>query len=396
MLLIHKTVSLCDHCYKHIPANVIEEDNVIKIVKRCPEHGEMKAVVETDKDFYYSLEHTGEVKGFAQVLFEVTDRCQLNCPHCYHLPDNKTTDRAIDDIVRQVQSFPKEAVPMLAGAEPTLRPDFVELCKAISELGHKRLDVLTNGLRFADKEFAEQCFNAGLGQLSIGLNHHSYQGKAVHSKQLKAIKTALDVGFYISYVGYTLEDLAHLPDVLEEIKQIRHYSLENIWQFRIRCGSFVGRSSDSKRSYLSDTVKAVIDYLGKENCTIVGLDDNPYHVVVKYFGTSIRIIQWPDVTNIDMEELNTGPWCQFYDGPITNFVHQVITRDYYKNMNKPALDKCPSRYQHQTPDQVGKTYWKYNWKGPVEVTELDWTYIDRPKPIINLTLDKSNDPACRI
>jgi organic radical activating enzyme len=385
MLFIHKTISLCDHCYRHIPANVIEEDDSIKIVKRCPEHGEMRAVVETDKHFYYGLQHTAEVKGFNQILFEVTDRCQLNCPHCYHLPDNKTTDRAIEDIVCQVKEFSKEATPMLAGAEPTLRPDFVELCKAINDLGFKRLDVLTNGLRFADREFAQSCFDAGLGQLSIGLNHHSYQGEKIHAKQLTAIQTALDVGFYISYIGYTLETREHLPDVLDEIIRIRNFSIENIWQFRIRCGSFIGRSNDSKRSYLSDTVKAVIDYLGKDKCEIVGLDDNPYHVVIKYDGTSLRIIQWPDVTNIDMEELNTGPWCQFYTGPITNFVHQVITRDYYKNMNKSALDQCPPRYQHQTPEQVGKSYWKYNWQGPIEIEELDWTYVDRPKPIFTLT-----------
>lgn len=387
MLFIHKTVSICNHCYKHIPANVVEEDNVIKIIKQCPEHGIMSAIVEIDKDFYYSLRHTSEVKGYNQVLFEVTDRCQLNCPHCYHLPDNKSTDRAINDIVCQVRDFPKECTPMLAGAEPTLRSDFPQLCDEIQKLGFRRLDVLTNGLRFANYSFADQCKAAGLGQLSIGLNHWSYQGKVVHEKQLRAIQTALDTGFYISYIGYTLESLDHLPDVLEEIKIVRNYSIDRIWQFRIRCGSFIGRSSDSERSYLSNLVKSVINYYGKDECEIVGLDDNPYHVVVKWQGTSIRLIQWPDITNINMEELNVGPWCQFYQGPITNFVHQVITRDIYRNKNIPAPDLCPSRYHHQAPDVVGNSYWKYNWEGPKKVSSLDWDYIDntyKPKSIIRL------------
>jgi uncharacterized radical SAM superfamily Fe-S cluster-containing enzyme len=33
MLFIHKTVSLCDKCYRHIPGNVIEQDGQILLKK---------------------------------------------------------------------------------------------------------------------------------------------------------------------------------------------------------------------------------------------------------------------------------------------------------------------------------------------------------------------------
>jgi hypothetical protein len=48
-----------------------------------------------------------------------------------------------------------------------------------------------------------------------------------------------------------------------------------------------------------------------------------------------------------MEELKTGPWSQFYDGPVTNFVHQVITRDAFKNNGLPMLDTVPEDYQYK-------------------------------------------------
>lgn len=387
MLFIHKTVSLCDKCYRHIPATVYEKDGQILMTKKCEEHGEMTSVVEVDPEFYYGLQHDRDVEHFDQVLFEATDRCQLNCPHCYHLPDNKVQDKPIDQIVEQLTKFPSDCSPMLAGAEPTLRPDFVELCSKLSSLGFKQLELLSNGLRFDSEDFTKRVYDAGLRTMCLGLNHPSYQGETVHAKQLRGLKNMIDTGFLIGYVGYTIESYDHLPFILDEIKKI---SCPEITHFRIRCGSFIGRSSDQQRSYLSILVKKIKEILGDEVIPYSG-DDNPYHVMLNWNGIILRLIQWPDVTNIDLEELSTGPWCQFYDGPISNFVHQVITRDAFINMNMPMLDVIPERYQYRPMTGSDFDYWKTNWKGPVEFTEFDWTLegdrlpgkVKKVIPIIN-------------
>jgi hypothetical protein len=94
--------------------------------------------------------------------------------------------------------------------------------------------------------------------------------------------------------------------------------------------------------------------------------------MLNWKNTKLRLIQWPDVTNIDMEELATGPWGQFYNGPVTNFVHQVITRDAFKNNGLPMLDFCPVEYQYQSADSR-RTHWKNGWEGPIEVEDLIWT-----------------------
>lgn len=368
MLFIHKTVSLCNHCYKHIPAMVYENDDNILMVKKCPQHGEMHSVVETDTEFYYELKHSDDLyvntklyitKPFNQVLFEASDRCQLNCPHCYHLPDNKITDRKIEDVINQIREFPKNSVPMLAGAEATLRPDFIELCERINDLGFDQFDLLSNGLKFANVNWTKQVFNSGLGSICFGLNHHSYQGLKVHNKQLRALNNILEFG-HIGYVGYTIESYEHLSDILNEIKLLANVKIDH---FRIRCGSFIGRSSDKERAYLSNMYKYIKNILG-DDVKISESDNNLYHVMVNWNGIDIRLIQWPDVTNIDMEELNTGPWCQFYDGLITNFVHQVITRDAYKNMGLPKLDGVPEKYTYK--DKL-LNYWKDDWIKPVRI-----------------------------
>jgi hypothetical protein len=353
-----------------VPAIVYEQDNEIRMIKKCEEHGEIISVVEVDTNFYYGLKHDRDIDSFDQILFEASDRCQLNCPHCYHLPDNKTQDKPIEEIIEQLKQFPKDCVPMLAGAEATLRPDFVELCAEIDKLGFKAFSLLSNGIRFASEDFTQECFNAGLKVMCLGLNHYSYQGEAVHSKQLRGLDNLITQGYNIGYVGYTIEDYDHLPEILQEIKNINHIKINH---FRIRCGSFIGRSSDQQRGYLSILIKKIKDLLGDEVIAYSG-DDNPYHVMLQWNDIVLRIIQWPDVTNIDMEELATGPWCQFYDGPITNFVHQVITRDAYINMKLPMLDVMPSRYQYRSLSKDHFDYWKDNWQGPVPITEFNWSF----------------------
>jgi len=372
MKLIHKTVGLCNTCYRHVPANIYEQDDLIKMSKLCPDHGIMESIVETDKEFYYGLTHYEDNKDFTHVLLEASDRCQLECPHCYHLPDNKTTDIPISQLVQQIDKLPRTCIPMLAGAEATLRSDFVELCSEINKLDFDAFSVLTNGLRFYSEDFTKECYNAGLKRLSLGLNHHSYQGQKVHEKQLTAIRNILDTGYFIEYIGYTIESYDHLNDILQEIKTINH---SNINHYRIRCGSFIGRSSDQVRGYLSVLVNKVKEILGPEVKSYKG-DDNPYHVMLIWKDIKLRLIQWPDVTNIDLEELATGPWCQFYDDAvITNFVHQVIMRDAIKNNNLPKLDVVPTRYQYRDySTEIG--YWKENFTEPVEVLELDYTYVD--------------------
>lgn len=344
MLKIHDTISLCDSCYRHIPGEVYELDGKIWIRKVCSEHGQMTGVVETDSDFYHSLNYT-PVTSFNQILFETTDRCQLNCPHCYHLPDNKTEDRPIVEIINQLNQFPRYLNPMMAGAEATLRPDFVELCQEINSMDFNRLEVLTNGIRFADNVFSKSVKRAGLTEVCLGLNHPSYQGEKIHTKQLAALSNILENDFEVGYVGYTIQSFDELPFILNEIRQINN---PKIHHYRIRCGAFIGRSSDQSRSYLSDLIKEINKLTTTTICS--EWDNNIYHVMVEVDGIKIRLIQWPDVTNIDMEELGTGPWSQFYNGPATNFVHQVITRDAFKNMGLPMLDTVPLKYQ--LPDQL--------------------------------------------
>jgi molybdenum cofactor biosynthesis enzyme MoaA len=291
-------------------------------------------------------------------MIEVTDRCNLKCPHCYHEPESATTDKPIDLILNQIQSWPNDAGSViLAGAEPTLRKDLPELIERISKLQqnlnrqHQDITILTNGVRFSDKSWVQEIKQAGCRAVMIGLNHTSYQGKTVHKKQLQGIKNCVEAGIHVYYVGYTLENLDHIPDVLEEIQQLGN----SAGQYRVRAGSDIGRNPDEPRYYLSDHVKAIKAYAQSKGWTWekIAADDNLYHYMVKINGIVHRLIQWSDPKTIDMEELRCGPWCDFVPGkPITNFLHQIMLRDAAVNKGMMLWDTVAERYRFRSRDAM--------------------------------------------
>jgi len=354
-----ETLSLCELCYRHVPAKKFIRDNQVWMSKQCPQHGHSEYVIESDADFYNTLEF--DPYGYdvpSGIMIEVTDRCNLKCPHCYHEPENATSDKPIDLIMAQLASWPQDAGSViLAGAEPTLRKDLPVLIQQICQWQkdtareHQDVTILTNGVKFADREWVQQIKDSGCRAVMIGLNHHSYQGNTVHQKQLQGIQNCKDVGIFVYYVGYTLENVDHIPEVLEEIQKLGNSAL----QYRIRAGSDIGRNPDEPRYYLSDHVKSIKDYVVSRGWSwekIPG-DDNLYHYMVKINGITHRLIQWSDPKTIDMEELRCGPWCDFVPNkPITNFLHQIMLRDAAVNKNMMLYDTIPERYRFRSREAM--------------------------------------------
>ncbi len=347
------TVSLCHQCYGHVPAVQVEKDGSVYIIKHCATHGTSVHMIERDAEFYHSLNCNKASLNYDPVLLtEATDRCNLNCPHCYHKPDNSIKDELADDIIsrtKDAQIFGIKRL-QLAGAEASLRPDFPELVKRLlDENNFVKVDTMTNGIRFGDKNFMNKCVDAGLHCINVGLNHPNYIGNAVtRRKQVEGIEYASLIG-RIGYVGYTMISLQELHDILEEIVAVRW----NAATFRIRAGSEIGINATSKRYYVSDIYKAIKEWATTNHHSVEDMpaDDNIYHKMVRLNGKPIRIIQWCDITDIDMEELKSGPWNDFVPhDKRTNFLHQIIRRDVWKNKGITLPDKTPPRYQleHQS------------------------------------------------
>lgn len=351
--LLLPTVSLCHHCHVHIPAWRYHRDGKVYISKYCKVHGVSHHMIESDYEFYSGLYYTQDNDQYnfnGGVLIEVTDRCNLTCPHCYHEPDNSLTDQPIDIILNQIKKWPlgEDAIRrvILSGAEPTLRKDFNELVKEITSLDPDiTVSVMTNGICFADLEYLKLAKESGLASINVGLNHPSYNDHAtIRRKQITAINNAHDLEMGISYISYTMMTLDEVDFIMNEI-------CSNNWRsknFRIRYGSDIGRNPGQERKFVSDIYKSIEQWChlnGKPFERIIEADNNIYHVMARVEDNDIRIIQWCDETDIDMEELRSGPWCDFVPDGITNFLHQIIRRDIWKNKGITLPDSPPNRYK---------------------------------------------------
>jgi MoaA/NifB/PqqE/SkfB family radical SAM enzyme len=358
--LLAPTVSLCHHCHSHVPAWRYHKDGKVYIAKYCKVHGISHHMIENDYEFYSGLYYTQDNDQYnfnGGVLIEVTDRCNLTCPHCYHEPDNSLTDQSIDAIINQIKKWPlgEDAIHrvILSGAEPTLRKDFNELVKEITRLHPSvTVSVMTNGICFSDPDYLKSAKENGLSSINVGLNHPSYNDHAViRKKQVQAINNAHEQGMSISYISYTMMTLDEVDFIMNEI-------CSNEWRsknFRIRYGSDIGRNPGQERKFVSDIYKSIEQWCkinGKSFERIVQADNNIYHVMAKVEDKDIRIIQWCDETDIDMEELRSGPWCDFVPDGITNFLHQIIRRDVWKNQGMALPDNPPDRYTFNSkPDK---------------------------------------------
>jgi MoaA/NifB/PqqE/SkfB family radical SAM enzyme len=376
--LLLPTVSLCHHCHSHVPAWRYHKDGKVYIAKHCRLHGISHHMIESDYEFYRGIHYTQDNPRYnfnGGVLIEVTDRCNLSCPHCYHEPDNSLKDQSIETILNQIKKWPLgiDAIErvILSGAEPTLRKDFTKLVNAIKNLNPNiTVTVMTNGICFSDIDYLRKAKESGLNSINIGLNHPSYNDHAViRKKQLTAINNAHLEDMPISYISYTMMSLDEVDFIMNEI-------CGNEWRsknFRIRYGSDIGRNPGQERKFVSDIYKSIEQWCILNNKSferIVEADNNIYHVMACVDGKDIRIIQWCDETDIDMEELRSGPWCDFVPDGITNFLHQIIRRDAWKNQRLMLPDTPPDRYKfnnqpHDTPLDLLNLTWSSNNHEPL-------------------------------
>lgn len=346
MNIIHETTSLCRHCYRHVPATTFEQNGKIWLGKSCTTHGYSEHIVESNADFYLSYEY--KFRPLETYCLDITNRCNLNCPHCYQIPDNNSTDASCESILSQINSYSDDGFNIaLMGAEPTTRKDLPDIVHGINNLpcSGREIMVLTNGVNLSNADYVKS-FD-GIENLfwTFGLNHPDYQGKSVRDKQLAGIENCIKYNQNIKNISYTLKDLSQLEYCLEEMQEFGTKLCKN---YRIRCGADIGRSPNDNKIFMSTLVNAVKQVCKSHNWSFEQEHEygNRAHYSSFINGVPVKIIQWPDVNTLDMEELQTESWADMLpDKPISPLIHQVILRDGAVNKGLKLLDTVPKKFR---------------------------------------------------
>ena len=84
-------------------------------------------------------------------FFELTYRCNLNCPYCY-VGANRTKDElSTEEWKKVIRQIPFYSIVTLVGGEPLIRQDFAEILEAVSKRTFSKVNLVTNGILINDE-----------------------------------------------------------------------------------------------------------------------------------------------------------------------------------------------------------------------------------------------------
>jgi len=344
------TLSMCEHCYRHVPATKFEKDGHVWLGKTCLEHGYHETLVEIDANFYFN-EQVYYKRTPGSYWLDITNRCNLDCPHCYQMPDNLSKDPSIELILNQIKKLPDDGLAVsLVGAEPTTRKDLPNIIEAINDLPFKKRDIMivTNGINLGKLHYAEKFINFDNLKWTIGLNHPDYNGGIIRKKQQAGIDNCITLGLKIKNFTYTIANYDQLPYVLDEVQ---YWNVNGVCDnARIQVGVDIGKTPEHEEEhYLSDLVHHAKKISKDKNWSWNPRYDiaNRTHYAVEINNVLHRLIKWCDVKTIDFEETQSESWAKLIPHkPMSSLLHQVILRDRFVNMKKQLLDTIPKKYAH--------------------------------------------------
>jgi MoaA/NifB/PqqE/SkfB family radical SAM enzyme len=101
--------------------------------------------------------------------------CNNNCRFCVQAHKKKFGNRDTDELKRCLSDAAREGYEsvVFTGGEVTIRPDVIDLVRYAKASGFKVIQIQTNGRRFSDIAFCQECIAAGVNQFNPALHGHN-------------------------------------------------------------------------------------------------------------------------------------------------------------------------------------------------------------------------------
>jgi uncharacterized radical SAM superfamily Fe-S cluster-containing enzyme len=380
-----KTIqSLCPNCLKVIPAGLFEYDGKVMIRKSCPEHGEYEDIYWGDVELYLRNERWAFDNGYGlsnpQVKGELdcphscglcgrhlnhtvlgnidlTNRCNLRCPICFANADatGYVYEPSLEEVVKMLRVFRDERpVPgriiQFSGGEPTLYPQFFEVLKAAGEMGFSHIQLASNGIKFADPEFAIQSSEAGLHTIYLqfdGLDDEIYRktrGRPLFEVKAKAIENIRRAGMKICFVCTIVRGIND-----QEVGNILRYAIENsdvVAGISYQPVCFTGRISHKERLERRITLPDIMINLEKQTGLVNRYDFYPLSFVSP-FSKFIGALRGEEITNFTCHPHCT--LCTYIvldeDGNAVPMSRFIDVEGLVSEMDRLAAKTAKSRYK---------------------------------------------------
>lgn len=160
------------------------------------------------------LEHDDVLIGPHQIAFDLTNKCNLRCLHCFNFSgeniviENELSDESVIEFMTDLSSLSLLNI-CFCGGEPLLRLQLLLECiRIIKENGITQVSLTTNGMLFTD-EIAKKLSDLHINTFQVSIDgstaeHHDRmrQQSGAFEKAVNAVKIASEYGFNVS-VAFT-------------------------------------------------------------------------------------------------------------------------------------------------------------------------------------------------
>lgn len=297
------TTSLCPTCHAVIPAAIYLQGGSVWMHKICPEHGEVTALVEPDAAYWLYCQELGCTNIYDGYMIDVTDRCNLSCKYCYHQVGS--THRHAEDVISEAHAHSHLGPIILTGGEPTLHPDLGSIVNRLQGDGLE-VWVLTNGTR----GIADLPRHGDI--LCAGLSFHRESGgrdiEFLESCRSQGLKVA--TGFWvIDNVNQMAEALSVYRSYSDVLLTLRIKAASNLW----------AESGAANHIYTSDMLRWLCDH-DPDTDLMLECNNKTSFANVKHKNQHIMLISWYDIGNVDLQDIDCGPYYRAKDGSVNNMV----------------------------------------------------------------------------
>ncbi len=163
------------------------------------------------------------------VVWNITQRCNLKCQHCYAAGQPDTSKEfSTTEAKKAIADFAAFGCPVLlfSGGEPFMRPDIIELAAEARQKG-LRVVFSTNGTLLTP-EHARQIQTLGVSYVGISIDgtsatHDTFRGiKGAYTRSLNAIRACRDAGVKVGLrVTLTRANVQELPSIFQLMRDER-------------------------------------------------------------------------------------------------------------------------------------------------------------------------------
>jgi radical SAM protein with 4Fe4S-binding SPASM domain len=197
-----------------------------------------------------------KIRLLSVVFFNITKRCNLNCPYCYYdsIPVKcEENEEELDSTVwiklaGEIAEINPRAKVMISGGEPLIRPDIIEIIEGVSQ-NNLEVKLVTNATLFTEdiisklSKIDKFSVQVSIDSIIPEVNAKS-RGKGNLEKALTAVHRLKDAGIDVE-ISSTITRLNN-----KSIRQFREYCDKNHLKFRSSIFMISGEKSKRNAEWL--------------------------------------------------------------------------------------------------------------------------------------------------